>query len=231
MLRYQTAQSGDDHVFFSGASTTTSTELMRIKGTGNVGIGVSDPSQSLDVSGTARLRNIPTNATNNLILTVDANGVVAKQNAQAAQLPVITGVLGAGTTLTTAATWINTGASITLPANSKYVVTVNMLLNGTTPALPDNSSLWIRSTFSDSPTTISGSDIIGSSLASGILVDNATFSMLTGSILLRNSTSAPKKYYYFGYAAPNSLTTAGATYTTSFANNASENQIYAIPIN
>ena len=39
MLRYQTATINDDHVFFSGQSSTASNEIMRIKGNGNVGIG------------------------------------------------------------------------------------------------------------------------------------------------------------------------------------------------
>lgn len=54
MLRYQTSNSGnDDHVFMTGVSSTTSTELMRIKGTGNVGIGVSSPNSKLHVQDNA----------------------------------------------------------------------------------------------------------------------------------------------------------------------------------
>ena len=39
-LRYQTGVVSDDHVFYAGASSTTSNELMRIKGNGQVGIGI-----------------------------------------------------------------------------------------------------------------------------------------------------------------------------------------------
>ena len=49
-LRYQTANSGDDHVFYSGINATSSLELMRIKGNGNVGIGTT-PTQKLEVAG------------------------------------------------------------------------------------------------------------------------------------------------------------------------------------
>ena len=51
-LRYQTDGTGADHVFFSAASATTSNELMRIKGNGHVGIGVS-PSYRLHAASAA----------------------------------------------------------------------------------------------------------------------------------------------------------------------------------
>ena len=52
-LRYQVDSSGANHVFFSGASSTTSSELMRITGTGRVGIGTTSPSVLLHVGGPA----------------------------------------------------------------------------------------------------------------------------------------------------------------------------------
>jgi hypothetical protein len=54
ILRYQVAASADDHVFYSGSSSTASTELMRIRGNGTVGIRNAAPTTTLDVSGTAR---------------------------------------------------------------------------------------------------------------------------------------------------------------------------------
>ncbi|MBL0153432.1 MAG: hypothetical protein IPP93_08090 [Chitinophagaceae bacterium] len=46
-VRYQTASTTTDHAFYAGASTTSSVELMRIKGTGRVGIGTSNPTPGL----------------------------------------------------------------------------------------------------------------------------------------------------------------------------------------
>ncbi|MEO7313530.1 MAG: hypothetical protein ABIX01_24315 [Chitinophagaceae bacterium] len=51
MLRYQVNNTGDDHVFYAGASSTTSNELLRIKGNGNVGVANSAPASTLDVNG------------------------------------------------------------------------------------------------------------------------------------------------------------------------------------
>jgi hypothetical protein len=50
-FRYQTDSVLADHVFFAGVNATTSSELMRVKGNGNVGIGTSIPSAKLEVNG------------------------------------------------------------------------------------------------------------------------------------------------------------------------------------
>lgn len=57
-LRYQTGVNTDDHVFYSAASSIASTELMRIKGNGNVGIGTSAPNAPLQFSNNTANRKI-----------------------------------------------------------------------------------------------------------------------------------------------------------------------------
>ena len=51
VLRYQVNNPNDDHVFYTGTSASTSDELVRIKGNGNVGIGNPAPSSKLEVNG------------------------------------------------------------------------------------------------------------------------------------------------------------------------------------
>jgi Chaperone of endosialidase len=51
MLRYQIDSTNANHIWYAGTSTTASTELMRLTGTGNLGVGGIVPWQKLHVSG------------------------------------------------------------------------------------------------------------------------------------------------------------------------------------
>ncbi|HVP09684.1 MAG TPA: tail fiber domain-containing protein [Phycisphaerae bacterium] len=57
---------------------TNNTDRMRITSNGNVGIGLTDPSERLDTDGTARLRGIP--AGSGTTVVADANGKLWKQS-------------------------------------------------------------------------------------------------------------------------------------------------------
>jgi hypothetical protein len=50
-FRYQVGATGSDHAFFAAASATSSNELMRIKGNGNIGIGTSTPTKQTEIIG------------------------------------------------------------------------------------------------------------------------------------------------------------------------------------
>ena len=70
-LRYQVASTIDNHIFYAGSSTTTSNELMRITGAGNMGIGTSAPNSRLEVNGDIRLTNGVPRA---IVMTPEPNG-------------------------------------------------------------------------------------------------------------------------------------------------------------
>ncbi len=76
-LRFQTDDVGADHVFYAGTSATTSNELMRIKGNGNVGIGIA-PTERLDVAGKTKTTNLQvtagTPASGKVLTATDAAG-------------------------------------------------------------------------------------------------------------------------------------------------------------
>src|SRR4030095_13699970 len=58
VFRYQVSNTNADHVFYAGASTTTSNELLRIKGNGRVGIGTATPNAPLQFGNSVANRKI-----------------------------------------------------------------------------------------------------------------------------------------------------------------------------
>jgi hypothetical protein len=55
-LRYQVGSTTRSHIFYAGASPSASTELMRITGTGRVGLGTANPLYKLDVAGNSQVK-------------------------------------------------------------------------------------------------------------------------------------------------------------------------------
>ncbi|MBD2699167.1 hypothetical protein IC229_00865 [Spirosoma sp. BT702] len=219
--------------------SSNGTKVVVDKTNGNLGAGVTDPTHSIDGAGTARLRNIPV-GTNNQILTTDANGIIFKQNAPAATLPVVYGVTtGAGVNLLPDDISRYTGTYIILPANSRYVVSATMLMTAGAQ-ITGITGAYIRSYFSDSPTglALTGDIINNNSLISGSLSTGQFYSLVTGSVILQNSTNIPKAYYYVAYLGNPSRSGSGSVnlppaFTIAYfgGNTWGENQLYAVPIN
>ncbi|KAA0127135.1 hypothetical protein FY557_14195 [Chryseobacterium sp. SN22] len=219
------ASNGNALNIMGSASTTT------FDAAGNLGIGVASPSQLLDVNGTARLRTIPS-AGGTVMLTADNNGVIRKQALPTASAPVIQASFSTNGVNLNSGNWVNynyTGTSITIPANSKYIVSTTQLITNFT-LMPTNQSIWVRSSFSDSSTSFTFSpDIVGSNLMSGSWGPSTKFGLLSGAIILNNTSSSAKTYYYW----VGSVDVNGYTGTIDQFGGSSwaENQLYAIPVN
>ena len=192
----------------------------------HIGLGTSSPSTLLTlVNATAGALQIQdgTQGTG-YVLTSDANGIAKWKK------PTVNatyGVLGAGVNIPyNTTTYLYTGTYITLPPG-EYSVTVNMLMT-TGVYSPNNSALWLRTTFGDATTGGSSADVVGSALASGGLVGSAKFSLVTGSIIINNTSGGYKTYYYLAGDAEGNGTTATLT---GFGGTAwSEDNIVALQI-
>jgi hypothetical protein len=201
--------------------------------TGNLGVGTANPTALVHInSNTAgAFRLVDGTQANGSILTSNADGVATWQR------PGIDNVVGTlhatGVNISyTRTNYIQTGSRIVLPPG-RFAVNITMLLarNSTTSMSPNNSFFWVRSTFSDSngidPSP--SPDIIGSNLASGNFPGTSQYAMLTGTIIINNTTAGNKTYYYVAgncvsHNTTETLTNFGSTYWA-------ENNIVAYRLN
>ncbi len=185
--------------YFEATAGTNNYAIVVPNAGGTVGIGTITPTNLLHISSptSGALRIVDGTQANGRVLTSNATGVATWQkigidNAIANLSP--TGVDIPHNTLN----YLQTGTTITLPPG-KYAINVNMILGKSSFLLsPNNSFFWVRSSFADNaainPTP--SSDIIGSNLASGNYPGTCRFTMLTGTIVINNTTAANKTYYY-----------------------------------
>lgn len=289
ILRYQAGTGVDNHVFYAGTSSTTSSELMRITGAGNVGIGSIVPGYRLDVNDRMRIRSVDAttnsagiwlNASTNTerafvgmendnsvglfgnngagwafvmntqigkiryqdgtqangrILSCDANGTASWVNSSAIT-PAVYGVfIAGGVNLTTSMPWSYMQAYIDLPPG-RWIVFGNFLASqgGTGGPLTSAQAMWIRTTLSSSNVAnINPGDIVGSGLISGPLIGPSQFGLVSGQIIVNNTSGTTRRYYVWG------LMTAGTSggQPTGFAldglgsNFWQENQLIGVPMN
>jgi hypothetical protein len=200
---------------------------------GNVGIGNGAPTEKLDINGKIKITDGSQGV--DKVLKSDANGVGTWVTSNATKSAVIGVFNPSGATLST--TYVYTGAYIDLP-NGKWSINGTYLIAGA--SFPSaNSSVWIRTSFSDGttgtyPANVS-LDLQGSVLISGTLISPNIYGVINGQIIIQNNTSPPntgitKRYYM--WASLERFGNTPVTYNiTSFANNAAENQMIAYPMN
>jgi hypothetical protein len=140
---------------------------------------------------------------------------------------MIQGVLFSGTqNLTTnSPSWQYLNSYIDLPPGKWIVYSVQLLHPS---SISTSGSIWIRTRFSDNPTTCAATaDYIGSPLISGLLPNSAQFSLVIGQVIINNTSGTTKRYYYCGhkefYGGYN------ANLVDFSTNRWGENQLYALP--
>ena len=182
-------------------NTDSNTILLGKRGSDGpkVGIGTYKPGAKLEINnGTTAgaVKIVDGTQGAGKVLTSDANGL-ATWKRQA--LTLVEGVKGSGINIPpSTGGYIYTGSYITLPPG-KYMVSVQNLMSVGFTTYSDGH-FWLRTTFSDSDTTFVRTADIDSTkgyLISGLLPQGARFSMLNGSLIIENTTSSPKTYYYW----------------------------------
>ena len=227
---------------------------------GNVGIGKIAPSTKLHIT-TGGIATSPNpsgfrledgNQNTNFVLTSDTNGVGTWKPVAATR---IVGTLGAGVDVpfkTTGGVYRKTDSYIDLPPG-KWEVRVTMLMpvggvgtdGGGTMSV--NDWVWLKTTFSTETTptiveTQASGDIVGGLLVSNLfsgpksVSSEPKFNMLNGSVIINNTSTAPKRYYYYaGNTDSQEYSTTGSGKATKFylfgGWNWGENSITALKVN
>jgi hypothetical protein len=122
--------------------------------------------------------------------------------------------------------WQYLNSYIDLPPGKWVVYSVQLLSPST---ISTTGSIWVRTTLSDNSSCnpAASSDIIGSTLISGLLPHDARYSLVSGQIFINNTSSSVKRYYYCGCKEPHNGYNANLVNfsTTGWG----ENQLYALP--
>lgn len=200
---------------------------------GNMGIGITNPSQKLDVIGKVKITD-GTQAAGR-ILASDANGVGTWVNSSAIK-PAVIGVFagggasfGNGTPVGTQSAMNYCNVYIDLPPG-KWIVFGTYLLAGAT-TLSSGQSIFVRTTLSTSNIFVSNPDIVSGALISGILAGPTDFGLANGQTVINNTSGSTKRYYmwaniqkYGSVATSYSMSGVGSNFWA-------ENQLSAIPTN
>jgi hypothetical protein len=215
----------------SGTAIASVPVRMTIAGNGNVGIGAPTPSNLLHVNSatSGAVRIVDGTQAAGRVLTSNATGVATWQ--PVAINNIIGNLSGTGVTINyNTGPYLQTGSSITLP-QGRFAVNVNMLMARNTLVIsPNDSSFWVRSTFSQSPLAnpAPSGHIVGSNLISGNHPGTSYYSMLTGTVIIDNPNPSTTYYYVAGSCVSanttQNITDFGSTYWA-------ENNIIAYRLN
>lgn len=196
---------------------------MTIAGNGRVGIGTTAaPTNLLHINSTTNgaVRIVDGTQATGRVLTSNSTGVATWQEAG---IDNIVGVLNSSGGINipyNQGSYLQTGSYITLPPG-RYSVNVNMLMAKSSLVVsPNNSFFWVRTSFSESAlaSPSPSGDIVGSSnLISGNYPGTSIYSMLSGTVIINNTSLGNKTYYYIAGSCvfvntTETLTGFGSTY-------------------
>ena len=244
----------------TGSAHTPAQQLndFTVLANGNTGIGTIVPDKKLHIvtGGTAAspvtgFKLVDGNQNTNFVLTSNTDGVGTWKPVAVTR---IVGTIGAGIDvpfITAGQVYRKTGSYIDLPSG-KWEVRVTMLMpvggvgsdGGGTMKIDD--WVWLKTTFStvDAATIIGNqisSDIEGANLVSNIffgpksVFDRPKFNMMNGSVIINNTSTASKRYFYYAGHTTSHEYTAGPGKATKFylfgGSNWGENTITALKVN
>lgn len=199
---------------------------------GNVGIGAGTftPTTKLDIRASSAgtgFRLVDGSQGANKVLQCDANGN-ASWVTNVAITPAVIGVRGSGAANTSQNSY--TGAYITLP-NGKWSVFVSMLAQ----VSPQAGNFWLRTGFSATTNASGlGADAVsgGPTLVSGYVRGDGSYTILSGTIIINNTSGGNKTYYYCtGATGAWNGGDVNAVFINLGRDNLGENSIVAYPMN
>jgi hypothetical protein len=234
-LRFQTSNVNVLTTTFSTiARDTNFVDRMIIKSDGKVGVGTTSPTERLDVTGNVKFSGalMPNNNSGSTgqVLTSAGPGLPPTWQNTTSTATIIGNTLSSSNVVISANTYLN--RTITLPPG-KWIVNIGMLTVGANN-LNATDGLWVRmslSSSSSSNTLNSGISYIGSSLVSFAIRQSPVQYMFGSGAVIINNASGTNQILYLMTTIIDSSNTNNTTSNLSFLGSASENYLYAIPIN
>lgn len=187
----------------------------------NVGIGTTTPTTKLHVNSvnSPAVRIVDGTQKNGYVLTTDANGNSSWKPAATKQILGILPTTGPTISTNNTMTLIS-GASITLPTGMWIVsIGTNAGIGGSTP-ITNDVGLWFNATLSTSNSTVVNTDVVttaSGSYVGGSIGRGMIKTMVTGNIVINNTSGANKTYYL--WASREAIGgTSSLSWTNAFGN-------------